>query len=225
MSFDTKYKIAAGIPIIASIILLILLFAPSNAPPAPSGDCYGFSGDYPVVSANPCLQAPYTADIENSTIQAMPNGWSIVNILENADGVRDEFTARARITANGFGLTFELHNGVTGIDGQWGYEQTIEFEPGCYLWKISGHNGINDPPHDYNFTIAAYFDGVEISQQIIPAQTGFELIYPFEVTAAGDYSVRWLVQALWGTAGHGSKIDILGAGVLAVEPEYCAGLE
>jgi hypothetical protein len=160
-------------------------------------------------------------DTTNPIIQAVPEGWQIVNLLQNARGEQDEQTAYMKITPNGFGLTFQINDGLTGIDSQAGYVQTVELEPGCYLLKVSGRNWINDPPHPDNFTISGYVDDVIISQQDIPAQDGFELIYPFEVTTTGEYSIRWMVQALWGTAGHNSKLDILGAGVLLVDADYC----
>ncbi len=207
------------------ILLLLFVIACAPTPPVSTGDCYGFTDGQQVVSANHCLRLPYTVDTSNAIIQAVPDGWQVINELVNADGVRDKNTARARITSNGFGLTFELHNGIFGIDGRWGYGQMIDLRRGCYLLKVSGQNGINDPPHGYNFAVSGWFDAGMISQQIIPApdpeQEGFELIYPFEVVTAGEYPVRFMIEALWGTAGHGSQIDILGAGVLAVSEGYC----
>lgn len=206
-----------------AIIILIFIAACTSAPLP--GDCYGFTGDEPIVSTNHCLKPPYTVDTDNPVIQVVPDGWALVNELVNADGVRDEYTDYARITANGFGLNFELHNGVWGIDGKWGYEQDIIFKRGCYLLKVSGRNFVNDPPRQDNYAVSGYFDEGLISQQVIPAQSGFELIYPFEVATPGEYPVRWSIDALWGTAGHGSRIDILGAGVLIVDSGYCEDID
>lgn len=203
-----------------AIVILIFIAACTSAPV----ECYGFTGDEPIVSTNPCLQAPYPADNNEPIIQVVPDGWQIINELLNADGVRDEYTARARITSNDAGITYELHNGLFGIDGHWGYGQMIDLRRGCYLLKVSGRNWINDPPHSYNFSVSGWFDTGLISQQVLPAQDGFELIYPFEVVVAGEYPVRWSIDALWGTAGHGSKVDVLGAGVLSVGDGYCEDL-
>ncbi len=208
--------------LIILLLLLVVACAPV-VPPVSIADCYGFTDGEQVVSNNHCLQPPYTMDTASSVIQAVPDGWQLINELVNADGVKDKNTARARITPNGFGLTFELHNGVYGIDGHWGYGQMIDLDAGCYLLKVSGRNSVNDPPHDYNFALSGWFDAALISQQVLPAQSGFELIYPFEVVVAGEYPVRWSIDSLWGTAGHGSKIDILGAGVLSVSDGYCEG--
>lgn len=207
------------------LVIIILMFIAACIPAPQTDDCYGFTDGQEIVSTNHCLQSPYTVDTGNPVIQAVPDGWTLVNELTNADGVRDEYTAHARITSNGFGLTYELHNGVWGIDGKWGYEQDIIFKRGCNLLKITGWNGVNDPPHSYNFAVSGYFDEGLISQQVIPAQSGFELIYPFEVTTPGEYTIRFMIEALWASAGHGSKIDILGAGVLSVENGYCGGID
>lgn len=167
-------------------------------------------------------------DTQNPIIQAVPDGWAIANELTTANNflpgtlTPDDYTDYARITPNGFGLTFELHNAVDGINGQWGYEQVVDFDTGCYLCKVSGQDGINDPPHRSNFTISCYFDGTLISQQTIPAQDGFEFIYPFEVTVAGEYTIRWMLGAAWGSAGADSTVDILSAPVMKVTEGYCA---
>ena len=203
------------------IVLLLFVIACAPTPPPPPSDCYGFTDGKQVVSTNHCLQPPYTVDTASSVIQSVPDGWQIINELVNADGVKDKSTGRARITANGFGLTFELHNGVYGIDGHWGYGQMLDLRAGCYLLKVSGQNSVNDPPHDYNFSVSGWFDAGLISQQVLPTQSGFELIYPFDVVAAGEYPVRWSLDALWGTAGVNSKVDILGAGVLSVDAGFC----
>ena len=203
-----------------AIVILIFIAACTSAP----AECYGFTDGDQVVSANHCLQAPYTIDTDIAIIQVVPDGWQIVNELVNADGVKDKNTARARITSNDAGITYELHNGLFGIDGRWGYGQMIDLRVGCYLLKVSGHNSVNDPPHWYNFSLSGWFDAALISQQVLPAQSGFELIYPFEVTVAGEYPIRFSIDALWGSAGHGSKVDILGAGVLSVSAGYCEDL-
>ena len=203
------------------IILLLFVIACAPTPSVDTGGCYGFTDGEQVVSANHCLQPPYTVDTEIAIIQAVPDGWQLINELVNADGVKDKHTARARITANGFGITYQLHNGVFGIDGRWGYGQMIELDAGCYLLKVSGRNWINDPPNSQNFGLSGWFDAALISQQVLPVQDGFELIYPFEVVIAGEYPVRWSLDSLWGSAGHGSKVDILGAGVLSVDAGYC----
>ncbi|HEB26895.1 MAG TPA: hypothetical protein ENI05_03820 [Porticoccus sp.] len=205
------------------IILLLLVAACAPQLSIPTGDCYGFTGDEQVVSANHCLQPPYTIDTSNPIIQAVPDGWQLTNELVNADGVRDKYTDRARITSNGFGLTFELHNGLFGIDGRWGYMQDVTLTPGCYLLKVSGHGYINDPPNQTNYAISGYFDEALISQQLLPLQSGFELIYPFSIVDENTYPIRWMVDALWGSAGHGSQVDILSAGVLSVDSGYCDG--
>jgi len=210
--------------LLLTLILFSIALGCVTAPEEVLIDCYGFTGNEQVASVNHCLQAPYTTATDNATIQAAPDGWQLINELVNADGVVDEYTARARITANGFGLSYELHNGVTGINGRWGYGQMVELDTGCYLLKVSGHGYINDPPHSYNFTLSGWFNAELISQQVLPAQDGFELIYPFMVTVGGEYPFRWSIDALWGTAGHGSRIDILGAGVLKVDSDYCSML-
>ena len=190
-------------------------------PPSAIDDCYGFTDGEQVVSANHCLQPPYTVDTDIAVIQVVPDGWQLINELVNADGVKDKQTARARITSNGFGITYEIHNGVFGIDGRWGYGQMVELDVGCYLLKVTGWNWINDPPNSHNFGLSGWFDAGLISQQVLPVQDDFELIYPFEVTVAGEYPIRWSLDALWGSAGHGSKVDILGAGVVSVDDAHC----
>lgn len=187
--------------------------------------CWGISDSDDVVSYNPCLRGPYITDQNQGIIQAVPDGWQIYNSITNADIVQDEYSAYARITANGFGLTFELHNGKLGIDGKWGYWQNVNLQPGCYLLKVSGHGWINDPPNGSHYAINCYLDDVLLSQQVLPMQEQFQLIYPFKIDLSARYMVRWTLQAMWASAGHGSMVDITSAAVLAVDSGYCAGLE
>ncbi|HEB27973.1 MAG TPA: hypothetical protein ENI05_09395 [Porticoccus sp.] len=185
---------------------------------------YGFRGTADVVSYNPSLSGPYTTNNALSIIQAVPDGWQIHNNLVTADGVSDKYSDYARITTNGFGLTIQPHNEVRGINGKWGYSQDVELSLGCYLLKVTGYNWVNNPPDPHNFVISGYVNNALISQQRIPPQSGFELIYPFKADVPSIYTIKWMIEALWATAGHNSKIDILGAGVLKVDDGYCADI-
>lgn len=214
--------------IILCIILVIMAGTiwQRNDDALPSSDCYGFTDGEQVVSENHCLQPPYSVDTNNPVIQLIPDGWTIHNILQNADGYKDEHTGTSRITSEGAGLTFQMHNGVNGVDGQWGYSQNVKLSPGCYLLKVSGRGWINDPlpGHETNFVINGYFDEGLLQQELLQRQDGFQIIYPFVVVERGTYNLRWMVQGLWGSAGDSSKADVLGAGVLAVDSGYCEDL-
>ena len=184
---------------------------------------YGIGEQDVVVSSNPGLVGTYQVNFEEGITQLVPEGWLSYNDITNADGLEDQYSARAFIgkrTAAG-GLTVFLHNGVTGIDGSWGYSQVVDLDPGCYLLKVSGHGWINDPPHGANFLIAGYLYEALLSKQKLPMQKQFQLIYPFQIDKSGDYLIRFVIQALWATAGHGSMVDVLSAAVLAVDEGYC----
>jgi hypothetical protein len=208
---------------IAIILLFIIAIACAPLPEdTDNHDCYGFHNvNVPIVSINPCLRGDYTTDLNHPTIQAVPSGWQLYNVLTDADGAKTLYVERARIIPNEFGLTVIPHNGMWGIAGKWGYTQAIDFDIGCYLLKVTGRGYVNDPRQEQNFAVSGYLGVDRLSQQVLPRQDGFELIFPFEITWAGERQIRFLIEALWGTAGHGSEIDILSAGVLKVGYGYC----
>ena len=205
------------------VLLLVLLIACMPDIDTPDNDmsCFGFDGDYPIVSANPCLDGPWTDNPKDAIIQSVPDGWQLTNILENADGVEDDLTAPFPIECDEYSCTIEFHNSVTGIDGITQLDQDIEFEPGCKLWKVTGFSQINDTRNENNFVVSAYVDGEIISQQELPRQGEFELIYPFMIEEGGSHNVSVQIAALWGTAGHGSKFHLIGLGILEVPADFC----
>lgn len=215
-----SYKLTiAGVIIIVLIVLSACAPTPDIPLETPVVACYGFTDGLPILSANPCLRGPYTTDTSIGIIQAVPDGWTIHNVLANADGNVDDTTGLARITASA--VTMELHDAVNGVNGAWGYSQDVNLSPGCHLWKVSGRGWINNPPHPDNYVIAMYVDGVLVGGGEFPMQDEFEMTAPFTVEHTGSYNIRFAVSALWGSSGSSSTVDILGAGVLEVSDDYC----
>ena len=192
-------------------------------PEAPKQLPYGFKPKDVIVSRNVSLSAPYEHSYVDGTLRVVPDHWQLHSYALCADNVPDQYSDHARILPNAIGLTFLPHNEEIGIDGKWGFSQTIDLQPGCYLLKVTGRNWINDPKQGniLNYIISGWIDGALLSKQMIPHQSAFEFIYPFPVDVAGSHDVKWLVEVLWATPGHNSKIDIYGAGVLSVDSGHC----
>ena len=209
------------------IALSLLLFVIGCAGSLPSEDtspvsCFGFQpDDFPIVSDNYCLDTPWTT-ANVGLIQAVPDGFEIVNILENADGFQDEYTDRARIECDQYSCQFQLHNGVVGLNGTWGYEQTVEVEAGCHLVKATGYNSTNDPlaANEMNYFLLGYVNDEQIGAPIIATQGPFEIIFPV-MLESGEVTFTVLVAVGWATPGHNSYLDLIGLGLLAVPDGYC----
>lgn len=210
------------------IVFSLLLFVigctatqPVDNDPAP---CFGFDpdGEFEIVSENYCLDAPWTVDDDDGLIQAVPDGFEIVNIQENADGYADEYTDRARIECDQYSCEFQLHNGVTGLNGAWGYRQMIDLQVGCYLLKVSGRGWTNDPKtaNVTNYFLMGYVNGEQIGAPIISTQGAFEIIFPV-MLESGPVTFSVLVGIGWATPGHNSYLDLQGVGLLAVPDGFC----
>ena len=186
--------------------------------------CFGFDPDTDViVSDNYCLDVGWTVDAHNSIIQAVPDSFSLINKLENVDGYADDGTAPARIECDDYSCQIQVHDSVTGIDGLWGYEQTIAVDPGCYLIKVSGHSWVNDPKirHELNYTISAYIDDQQVGEDVYRTQGTLEAIFPVMVEATQQITYSVMIGVSWATPGHNSYIDLIGLGLLAVPDDYC----
>ena len=207
------------------IILLLLVMAyVLTAPETSIPDCFGFDpdGEFEIISVNYCLDAPWTTTSRDGLIQAVPQDFEIVNIQENADGYADNWTGRARIECDQYSCEFQLHNGVTGINGAWGYRQTVEVEAGCHLIKASGRNWTNDPKTQNveNYYLLGFINGEQVGAPIIVTQGDFEIIFPM-MLEAGEVTFDILVGVAWATPGEVSYLDLEGIGLLAVPDGFC----
>lgn len=186
--------------------------------------CFGFDPDVDViVSDNNCLDDGWTVDHDISIIQAVPDSFSLVNKLENVDGYVDDGTAPARIECDKYSCQIQVHDGVSGIDGLWGYEQTLTVDPGCYLIKVTGHSWINDPRtgNILNYALTAYIDDQQVGEGVYHTQGALEEIFVVLVGSRREITYSALVGVGWATPGQSSYVDLIGLGLLAVSDDHC----
>jgi len=213
---------------LAIILLLLVMACVPITEPEPveilPPECFGFDPDdeFEIISVNYCLDAPWITTSRDGLIQVVPDGFEIVNILENADGYPDNWTDRARIEYDQYSCEFQVHNGVTGINGAWGYRQTAEVEAGCHLLKATGYSWINDPKiqNITNYYLLGYVNGEQIGAPIFSTQGEFEIIFPV-MLESGEVTFAVLVGIAWATPGEGSYLDLVGIGLLAVLDGFC----
>jgi hypothetical protein len=186
-------------------------------------ECFGFdpNGEFEIVSDNYCLDGPFTVSSDIGIIQAVPDGFKMVNRLENADGYADEYTERARIKCDTYSCEIQIHNSVVGINGYWGYRQAVNVEPGCHLIKATGLGGVNDPPNAMNYQLLVYVNDELIGQTTFPMQDEFAEIFPVWISQGGDITYTVLVGVAFASPGHNSYVDLLGLGMLAVSDGHC----
>lgn len=206
--------------------VVVVTATPDDVPqPTMTDDqrCFGFDPDIDeIVSANYCLDDGWTV-ANRSIIQAVPDSFFLINVLENVDGYADDYTDRARIECDEYSCQFQVNNGVGGIDGAWGYGQVVDVEQGCYLIKVSGHSWVNDPKisNVMNYSLTAYVDDEPVGEGVYDTQGTFEAIFPIEIVHRREITYSVLIGVGWATPGHNSYIDLIGLGLIAVPDDYC----
>lgn len=192
----------------------------------------GFEFDR-VMNDNPFFDCPQMGMSENGIPQMHPMGWGTHSQPGSIDGL-DEFSDHARIICRDNLCTMNLNNTITGITGHWGFSQQTWLNQGCYLMKVTGNSNVNDPPNGQNYGISFNLkapnqdpyplgegDNLVFTHQL-PLQGYFEIVSPFYVELDNSLILHaTMISEYFATAGHESRVDVSGIGVIAVTDNYC----
>jgi hypothetical protein len=201
------------------VLLMILISCTGNQ----EADCVGFDPTLTIISGNPCLRDAKVS-IENDVHQMVPDQYNLFSIptirMEDGSIVTDDYSAHALISCGEDGCLVDVHNGLMGINGIWGYTQTIEYQ-GCALLKLTTNERINDPiwGQAKNYSVNFYIDG-ELAWFGQAVRQGVHE-YAFATLLSGTHEVSMTYQIAFATPGEGSELYLYSWGVYSVDNSWC----
>jgi len=184
-----------------------------------AANCVGLDPTMTIISGNPCLQDAKVST-ENDVHQMVPDQYTLYSVptirMEDRSIVTDDYSAHALISCGDDGCLIDVHNGLMGVDGIWGYTQEIDYQ-GCALLKLTTNERINDPIFGQmkNYSANFYIDG-ELVWFGLGKRQGIRE-YTYATVLSGTHEITMSYQVAFATPGEGSELFFYSWAVYAAD--------